>query len=376
MIQTTSKKPASLRRVAGWLALALLASGCSTFHKIVPRKKVDYKQSRETRPLEVPPDLSSSQIKDRLQVPGAEASYRAYQRRQAPAGGAAAAVLPRFPGVHLAHDGATRWLVIDAPAEAVWPKVRAFWLQNGFLLRVDDPKAGILETDWAENRADIPQGPIRRLLSKALDTLYSSATRDRFRVRLERGERPGTTELFLTHQGMEEVVQGTPDEDGSTIWRPRPSDPELEAEMLQRLMVYLGVQAEQARQLAAQKPAAAARAELGRDQGGPLLQVHEGFARAWRRTGIALDRVGFAVEDRNRSRGIYYVRYHPEDTGKKGFLSRLAFWRHRHKAGDRYQVRVIPGDRLTRIRILTDQGEPAPAATAKAILELLLKELR
>ncbi len=163
-------------------------------------------------------------------------------------------MLPAQNEIHVERDGDKRWLVIQSDSAAVWNKMREFWLQNGFLIKREDPRIGILETDWAENRADIPMDPVRKVLSKALDSLYSSPTRDMFRVRLEAGAKPGTTELFLTHRGMQEVF-----DDKTTIWQPRPSDPELESEMLNRLMVYMGVQEQQAKQAlqSAEAPAAA-----------------------------------------------------------------------------------------------------------------------
>ena len=167
--------------------------------------------------------------------------------------------------------------------------------RTAFLIKREDPRIGILETDWAENRADIPMDPVRKVLSKALDSLYSSPTRDMFRVRLEAGAEPGTTELFLTHRGMQEVF-----DDKTTVWQPRPADPELESEMLNRLMVYMGVQEQQAKQALQSAEAPAARAQFGMratPMARRLLNVEEDVSRAWRRAGLALDRVGFSVED-------------------------------------------------------------------------------
>jgi len=236
------------------IAVAVLA-GCGSWQKVVG-KKADYKQSRTEEPLEIPPDLSSATIEDALVVPGGTppTTYSEYasgdQTKPAPG---TTGVLVQPENLRIERSGDKQWLVAQASVEAVWPKVRDFWLQNGFLLTMDDPAVGILETEWAENRADIPQDIIRGTIGKALDFLYSSPTRDRFRIRLERAS-ADSTEIFISHRGMEEVVQGSSQNETGTIWTPRPSDPELEAEMLKRLMVFMGATEATAAAQAAQAP--------------------------------------------------------------------------------------------------------------------------
>ena len=280
------------------LAATLLASACGTMDKLAPgREKVDYKKSKTIDNLEVPPDLSSNTIADTpSSLDAASATYSDLDGVQAAR--ERTAVMPTQTTVQVRRDGDQQWLVVRGTAEQVWPRVKEFWLQEGFLISMEDPRTGILETGWAENRADIPQGPIRNLIGKALDNVYSSATRDKFRMRLEQGE-DNTIEVFLTHRGVEEVVKG----DESTVWQSRPTDPELEAEMLKRLMVFLGVQEQRAQAMLAKRVEKPVRAELITDNSGSALMIREDFSRAWRRTGVALDRVGFTVTDRDRTAG-------------------------------------------------------------------------
>jgi outer membrane protein assembly factor BamC len=267
-------------------------------------------------------------------------------------------------------------LLIQATPAQVWPKVREFWVQQGFLIKMEDPRLGILETGWAENRADIPSDIIRNTLGKVLDFVYSAATRDQFRVRLENGTTPGTTELYLTHRGMEEVVTGSPEE-RSSMWKSRPSDPELEAEMLKRLMVFLGVDEQKAKTMLAKQPKAQSRAELVSDSSGTMLIDKEDFSRAWRRTGVALDRVGFAVEDRNRADGVYFVRYDDPLAGEeKGWLSKLAFWSSDEEKAKQYQIVLLSQGPETQIIVKNAQGERENSSTAKRILTLLEEQLR
>ncbi len=229
-------------------------------------------------------------------------------------------------------------------------------------------------------------------MRKLSTALYGVGTRDKFRTRLERGAEPGTTEVFISHRGAEEVQpdnrtrpMGTDDE-APKVWQPRPSDPELEAEMLNRMLVAFGMERERAQQMVAQSRERRDRARMVRDEdGGRALALEDNFSRAWRRTGLALDRVGFTVEDRDRSRGLYFVRYvDPEvdiSGGKsKGFFSKLKFWGDDEDNRDKeFLVSLVggrDGDETTEVIILNKQGEPEKSETADRILSLLHEQLK
>ncbi|QYZ65166.1 MAG: outer membrane protein assembly factor BamC [Gammaproteobacteria bacterium (ex Lamellibrachia satsuma)] len=372
-------------------ALAVLLHGCSSTGDIFSDKQTEYRNQREmVDNLEVPPDLSRSAINDALRVPEAgaagSASYSEYATNRQDGGSttprlAGSTVLPRVKDVEVERDGDQRWLLINATPDEVWPRVVEFWRQNGLLLVEQDPTVGIMRTDWLESRADVKQGTITELFRKVLDSVYSSATRDQFRVRLEEGEKTGTTELYLTHRGLEEkLVENVGGDADTTYWTPRPNDPGVEAEMLRRLMVYLGTSGEHAEQALARKEERKARSELVKSATEAYLIINEGFARGWRLTGVALDRVGFAVEDRNRSEGIYFVRYiDPDKEGgkEKGFFSKLAFWSD-DKLDDenQYQVKLEAEGKTSRVTVLNQQGERDISSTALRILTLLHENIR
>lgn len=370
--------------------LITLLVGCSWVDEKFPeRKKTDYKVSRTESSLEIPPDLTKPDQDSSMMVPdispSGTASYSEYTgERSAPQPGQASTsrVMPEQKNIEFMRAGRHHWLVMQGSPDQVWDKVRAFWLENGFLLTIDNPAIGIMETEWAENRADIPQGPIRRLISKALDSLYSAATRDKFRVRLEKGQQEGTTELFLTHKGMEEIAQETQGSSTGTIWKPRPADPELEIEMLKQMLVFVGAEEQKAQRiLASGKSREEIKARMITAEGGEAaLLFEEPFSRAWRYVGLALDRVGFNVEDRDRSRGTYYVRYRdPEqDSNKKpGFFSRLAFWSDDDKiAEDQYQVFLLSEVNTTRISVRDKNGKADNSETARRILTMLQEQLQ
>jgi len=291
-------------------------------------------------------------------------------------------VLPAVPGAHIERAGSERWLVVEAPPERVWPMLREFWQDNGFTVQTESPATGIMETDWAENRAKIPQDFIRRTIGRAFESFYSTPERDKFRTRLERTG--NTTEIYISHRGMQEVY--TTEGRDRTMWQPRAPDPGLEAEFLNRLLLKFAPEQAATQTAAAGSPAAGAAAKLVGDGGGQALEVAEGFDRAWRRVGLALDRGGFTVEDRDRSQGLYFVRYvDPEVEGgrvaeKPGFFKRLfSSAKPRADAGSRFRVHVAEAGTQSRVTVLAQDGKPVPDVdrrTAGRILALLRDQLK
>lgn len=374
-----------MKRNALLLVLVALLAGCST--SVFESKKIEYKSAGKLPPLEVPPDLTQPTPDDHYKVPDVtpkgSATYSAYAGERggqvAPAAGQE--VLPQVSKMHIERDGSERWLVVAGTPEQLWPQIKQFWQDLGFIVNVETPEAGVMETDWAENRAKIPQDFIRKAIGKVFDDVYSTPERDKFRTRLEKGSQPGTTEIYISHRGMYEVY--TTEGKSETRWEPRPADPGLEAEMLRRLMVRLGADEARANALLAEHGTQAERVKMVQAKDGAgMLEVLEPFDRAWRRVGLALDRVGFTVEDRDRSQGVYFVRYvDPEvDNQKKdsGFLSKLAFWRSSKKAdgNPKYRIRVQGSGDTSNVQVLTNEGGVDTSDTSKKILNLLYEQLK
>jgi len=366
--------------------------GCSG--NILPEsKKIEYKSSGQVKlaPLEIPPDLTQPSRDERYAVSDsggskAPATYSAYSSERAGQSRTTTAqdVLPQVDKMRIERAGTQRWLVVGGVPEKLWPNVKEFWQELGFLVNVEIAEAGIMETDWAENRAKLPQDIVRGTLGKVFDSLYSTPERDKFRTRLEKGSEPGTVEIYISHRGMYEIY--TNEGKSETRWQPRPADPELEAEMLRRLMVRLGVEESRAQTMVAAEQRQD-RAKLSRAaDGSGTLVLEEAFDRAWRRVGLALDRVGFTVEDRDRSQGMYYVRYvDPEIDSKKssddkGMLSKLMFWKGsgKDKANQavQYRIHVKTDGPSTNVQVLTREGGVDQSEVSKRILSLLHDQLK
>ena len=377
------------RNVVGFVLLALLA-GCSSMQNLIQGEKIQYKsEARQLPQLEIPPDLTAPSRDDRYAVPDINTQGSAtLSTYSAERGGAVRAgstdVLPDVAKVRIERAGSERWLVVPEAPEKVWPVVKEFWQGVGFLVRVELPEVGVMETDWAENRAKIPMDPIRNVLGKVIDAVYSTGELDKFRTRLERGSAPRTTEIYISHRGMIEVFDSNAKD--TTVWQPRKPDPELEAEFLRRLMVRFGVEDMRAKSELAGSDAKIERAKLVRAANGSgTLELTETFDRAWRRVGLALDRVGFTVEDRDRSKGYYFVRYvDPQIDGKrssdkdKGFLSKLAFWRSDDSAikAEQYRVLVKQAGSVSEVQVQNKAGQPDNSDTGRRILSLLHAQLK
>lgn len=363
----------------GLLSLALGLTACTTTFQ---ETKIDYKSAGKNQApsLEVPPDLTQLSQDSRYIVPGGVVSAAAMQanaKAGKPTDSNTAA--NKIGDVRIERDGTEHWLVVDRSADKLWEPTRDFWLENGFIYTMEDRQLGILETDWAENRAKLPQDVIRKTLGKVFDSLYSTSERDKFRTRLER-EPDGKTRIYVTHRGMQEVY--TSERKDNTIWQPRPRDPELETEFLRRLMVKLGVSEEQASAVAkADRSAAVASTSTARMEtvnGVPVLQLGEDFERAWRRVGVALDRTGFTVEDRDRSRGVYYVRYVDPNakTETKGFFSKIFSQGKEAAPPAKYQILVKGNGNQSQVSVLNEQGQPDSTANGQRIIRVITDDLK
>ena len=398
------------------LAVTLTLSGCSTTERLFG-SKVDYRAgAAKTAPLEVPPDLTQLARDSRFQPQGGVISAAAASAAPRPATGTTAAAvgaptvaLQASGDLRIDRQGQVRWLVVPGTTpEQLWPRVKSFWTQRGFELATEDAAVGVMETTWTENRAKLPDDIIRNALGRVLGRLFDTGERDLFRTRLERTV--NGTEIFISHRGL--IEQYTNERKESTVWRARPSDEQLEAEFLSRLMLALGGADETAAPtrvagaattgaaggtattgavIAANAPNAPnaatpapadARARILTTLPSAALEVDEPFDRAWRRVGLALDRGGFSVEDRDRAGGLYYVRYiDPAQAGAE----EPAFWqrwfnREQNLAPVRYRIAVQSSgagtDTKTIVSVQTSTGQPENGENAKRIVGLLVNELR
>lgn len=385
---TVSTHGLRARRLAS-SAVVIGLAGCTSVGGLFKGDKVDYRaQSAQTQGLEVPPDLTQlareSRYKQGSSGVVSAATYQPPSFGAPTAGGAnGQGVVPNTdPNVTIERSTNDRWIVTTLTPEQVWPKLKQFWAERGFTLAVEQPDVGVMETDWNENRSKIPQDFIRSTIGMVFDSAWDSGERDRFRTRVERTEKG--SEIFISHRGAVEVLTGS-NKDSST-WQPRAADPELEAEMLRRLLLKLGAQEERATALVAPGDAPPPRARLL--QGGPagVIEVDDDFDRAWRRVGLALDRSGFAVEDRDRAQGYYYVSYTDQKDAptkqEPGLFSKLLSLgglgsdKKDTKPVARYRVQVKGEGQRSKVTVQSSEGAAPDNDVATRLAQLLVDDLK
>ncbi|WP_243391919.1 outer membrane protein assembly factor BamC [Polynucleobacter meluiroseus] len=344
---------------------------------------VDYKTTGAVKGpnLSYPPDLITAQADRRYIVQDGTATMSEYNAALKKSVQTRSDVLTGIPGMRIARDGERRWLVVEKPAPELYPQIKDFWQENGFLLTVDSPSTGIMETDWAENRAKIAQDWIRSTLGSALDSIYDTGERDKYKTRLE-VVKPNETEVYITQKGaIEKCVTDTTGSCLYTVWTPRPNDPELEAAFLARLMERLGMTQAQAKaQVATPLESKKPKAQLVQEGANVArIEIAAGFDRAWRDTGLALDRSNFSVEDRDRSNGIYFVRYvNAKDVGEtKGFFSNLFSSKDdSNLKAKKYRVVVkATGENASTIIVQNAEGGPENTPAGVQLLTLLTQQL-
>ena len=375
----------SARQLTPLLCVATLIcflSGCSALEE----SKIDYKRATQARTLEVPPDLTQLRRDSRYQVPASN-SASGMVAASGPMGRSAndaGTATNQAGSARIERSGSQRFLIVQRNADSVWEPLREFWKDNGFALSLDQPELGIMETDWAENRAKLPQDFIRRTLGKVFDSFYSTGERDRFRTRVERTA--NGLEITITHRGLAEIY--TTNAKDATAWTPRAADPELEIEFLRRLMLRLGGQDQTAgsstNKGAISVSAAAPSASLPSDvkviklNNLPAIEIRDGFDRAWRRVGVAIDRTGFTVEDRDRAQGMFFVRYAPPGTSGKepGFFAKLFTSDKAIPTLAKYRIAVTSKGDVSTVQVQGADGMPETSANAERIIKLLSDEIK
>ncbi|MCX7270924.1 MAG: outer membrane protein assembly factor BamC [Burkholderiales bacterium] len=368
--------PNNSKRAVTVVALASLLAACGS---IMDTDKVNYKSQTEEKavPLEVPPDLSKMTRTKRYDMASGAVSAN-NMNGTANKEDTGAQTSPMSIGdIQIKREGQQMWLEVARTPEVLWPQVKDFWKESGFTFIKEDQAVGLLETDWAENRAKLPQDFIRRNLGKLLDSVYSTGERDKFRIRLERTN-DNKTEIYISQRGL--IETGGTKASGGISWQPRPNDPELEKEFMRRLMVKLGPATPKnpgATEATLELPAVNSASELVTTDGKPSVNFKQGFDVTWRRLGLVLDRNGFTVEDRDRNQGLYFVRYIEVNTEEQGFFSRLFSKTKPAQSLLQYRLKITSTENQTsNIAILTSSGEPDGSETAVRIAKLLVNELK
>ncbi|OOG23117.1 NlpB/DapX family lipoprotein [Thioalkalivibrio denitrificans] len=379
-------KPLSSVSLAGILVPVLVISlaGCGM---LGDRRDTAHEGAQSGRALEIPPDLLPPELDATYRVPpredGRVSAVEAERRQQQPSGILGAAPAPDVTADRVAlreigemsvrREGSIRWLEVRAAPDELWQGLRSFWRDQGFDLVRDEPAVGVMETDWKESEAGVDIGEFRAALGRVLGTRHDAGYQDKFRVRLERDD-DGLTSVFIAHRGVEQTVDDP--QVGGIRWAMRPADPNLEAEMLTRLMVFLGRDEDEVRGIVDHVADTGPSVRERQVDGEPVLEMRGEYTRVWRQVGLSLDRAGLLVDDQDRRNGIFHVTYSPHVTGSRGGVFARMFRRDPVGGDGRYQIRLVQDDSWVRITARDREGEPLRTGDARTVLELLRDEIR
>jgi outer membrane protein assembly factor BamC len=366
----------TIQRTSIFLATLLMfsLSGCNMFGS-----KPESSPATTRAALEIPPDLARPAGDDLAAVPpGGTAAYSDYTAKTpaaastavAPADAKATPAVPASSNVRLERDGSQRWLVVQQAPDQVMERVRGHLASRNLELAIDDPKSGIFETKWEKRKVKLGTNA----LTRAFASLQSTGLRDKFRIRVEPGREAGTSEVYVSHLGLEEVLTGNIDSGPGSTWQPRATDLQAEAEFLSALMTSFGM----SEQVAKDQVGKAATGSAVKVKDGLLLQQQD-MDQAWRRVGQALDRSAFAIEDRDRARGVYYV-YDRSAAGaaKKNTLfgGWLTLGESTEVIEERLQVALTAAEGGIGLKVLNVKGERPESKNGERLLEYLQQQLQ
>tara|TARA_R110002050_G_scaffold1244_5_gene8756 strand:+ start:43843 stop:44871 length:1029 start_codon:yes stop_codon:yes gene_type:complete len=335
-----------LKYISLAVLLATTVSGCGAFSsldEVIPDNSKKYRKADTMPPLDVPPDLSTTRIND--DIAGKQNNTATYSEFEEAANNPLASKYNIAPDTKpsLSGEGSKRHLIVPGEREAIWAQILDFWAQNNIDITRKDIRIGLMDT---EQTAD--------------DYAY--------RVRMERGDTSKTASIYVSAASGDNNSQ-------------------KDEAMLRQLADFLGVlyQEERAKIEAvkqSQPETATVKTQLIDEAGAQkALLVGQDFSDVWNRVGRVLDSKGFAVEDRDRSRGTYFVRYLDPlieaQEKESGILSSLAFWKDdvEKSPEEFYYIKLISDADKTKIVILDAEEKRTSSETAKRLLTLMQEQL-
>ena len=273
-----------------------------------------YLNSRVFPDLEVPPDLTIEEADSNFRLPAVFSGDGKGSGNSVP-------VLANVDSIKLEGHADFYWLSVDEPVGNLYQLVKDFWASEGFTLAMDEPVIGIMKTDWdfsEEGKGNEDKGFFARLFSS--DDL--SPSQDQFKTRIARGPEKATSEIYISHRGTEykHVMSNQQGQQYARVhltdfeeeddWTFRASEPELEVEMLSRLMIYLGLRKVEVDGKFSNIKLFSPRATIhtnfsGNDTADEIyILVKDVYKRTWYRTLHQLDRLNFKIISADISSGI------------------------------------------------------------------------
>lgn len=321
--------------------------------KLLPDKKTEYQKSESMPDLEIPPDLTADAINDSMNIPDeAPATLSRYRNPRAPA---------RTQAAMGTTDTDEQWLSLSMPLYLAWPALLEFFETRNYPLELEDEELGVLETGWSE--ADEQTGLLYRY---------------KYKIFAEQGDDPDVTTLIISQQRQTRL-------DENADWLDHDKDARMERQLVADLSLFIdagkpAAEPAPAPAVASEEAAGAPpRAAPGRElrvvdagEGKMYLTIPEAFEQAWKNTGVALRNSGLQVTGGDAAKGFYQVTGGAEmREKKKGFFSKLAFWKDGEAAQASYQISLTGVGNKTELIVVNEDDEWEATDEAARILTLI-----
>jgi len=311
--------------------ISFFLNGCISIDEVKQKTRnsndisINYYSDKSVNSLEIPPDLTrpSYEKSFRLEDLGSKStvnlvnlSDNIIEDNQMP-------VLKIPTEISVKKSGDRRWLVVSKSSDTVWNLARQFIKEQGLRIKEQNKLTGIIETDYSENKAVLPDeslNVIRAMFQKALQARYSLPTIDKFRFRIEPLGND-KTQVFLSMSSMREVVTDSGKDHQNTIWQDTDKDRIIETEMLYRLMVFLGGEKAKAREkiIEAIDESKVVVNILEGIKGYTKLRFNLNSQDTWDNVSWALDELNVEIEDKDYKEKSFYIRV--ARTADKGIFS-------------------------------------------------------
>lgn len=339
-----------------FLIACLMISACSYLGGVIPDRSKEYKKSEALPDLEIPPDLTAEARNDAMTIPGEKsASLSQYKRQRSGKPDTSPTLAQSLAG--------EQRLSVRGSALEIWPKLRIFFADRGYTLELDDAELGVLETNWSE---PVIEGGF----------IY----RNKFKIFSESGDTAANTLLFISGMRQEQLNK----DGGEPEWIDQGKNIDIGEQLAGELNLHLsGVAPYQQSSAAAgqetpvpSQPVSGQTAEiLDAGEGKFYLAIPVEFSRAWQQTEVALQRAGFIVDDKDQDRGLYFITYFDSvDEAKKGWFSKMAFWKDDESDGKVYQISLTGVGDKTEMIILNKDGDWETGNDASRIMSLIQEQ--
>ncbi len=282
-------------------------SGCGIFfgeEGVFRSREYDYLKSDNVAPLILPEGVNKDALSELYPIPAISAADFGYDAN------ATEYDVPRpMPlsanmlqdNIKIQRVGENAWILVNAAPGELWPRVRNFLNANDLKVSRADLKQGVIETDWLQFKTDLN-------------------SQDKYRLQIDQGVQPETSEIHITHVNVASAVKPSVDPE----WPTKSMNPEREKWLLDELSATLASdQTEGGTSMLAQGIGVAAKANLGMFKNESIMTLKLDKTRAMATVSYAAKHDGFQLYESDANLGLFYVYYENAQDAKPGWFRRF-----------------------------------------------------